>query len=88
VSVVKAKAQPRRTKDQEARKMDARVWAAADAHELQKLKDSIAAAAKLLCAVVDDLNKIGSFTYTCIEALRAQPGDDVGPEVAVVLDAA
>jgi len=56
--------------------------------QLQALKDGVATAVKQLRDAQNDLQQVGSFTFVCIEALRAQRGDDVGPDVATVLDAA
>lgn len=56
--------------------------------QVQTLKDGIATAAKQLRVAKDDLHEVGSFVFVCIQALRAKDRDDVGPDVAAVLDAA
>lgn len=54
----------------------------------QTLKDGIANAAKELRVAQDELDKIDSFMFVCIVALRENGGDDVGRDVATVLDVA
>lgn len=56
--------------------------------ELQALKDGISTAVKQLNEAHEDLGEVNSFVFVCIQALRAKGRDDVGPDVATVLDAA
>lgn len=62
-----------------------RVWAAADALELQRMQESIGAARDQLINVLDDLRKIGSYMDVCIDALRTKDRDDSAEDIAVVL---
>jgi hypothetical protein len=54
----------------------------------QTLKDGIANAAAPLRVVQDELDKLDSFVFVCIVALRDKGGDEVGPDVATVLGVA
>jgi hypothetical protein len=56
--------------------------------QLEMLKNSIATAVTQLREVKDDVGEIDSFIFVCIAALRAQRGDDMGPDVAVALESA
>jgi hypothetical protein len=73
---VRLQTRSKRTEDRVARK------------ELQALKGGVETAVKQLRDAQEDIKEIGSFTFVCIQALRAQRGDDVGPDVATVMDAA
>lgn len=56
--------------------------------QLEMLKDGIGTAVKQLREVQDALAEIDSFMFLCIEAMRAQGADDIGPHVAMVLETA
>lgn len=56
--------------------------------QLQKLKDGVATAVKQLGEVQGEVDEIDSCMFVCIEALRAQGADAIGPHVAMVLETA
>lgn len=56
--------------------------------QLKALQDGIATAIKQLNDARENVGVANSFVFICIQALLAQRGDDVVPDVATVLEAA
>lgn len=81
----KAKARPKRASKETSREVCERIWRAADALELQKTMERVAAARDQLRNVLDDLAKAASYIDVCIDALRTKGRDDSSEDIALVL---